>query len=282
MDGFMNKMQRKFGRFAVRNLSLYLVIGYVIGYLLLPMGVMQWLTLVPSRVMEGEVWRLVTWVITPPREISLWVIVALVFYYSIGTQLEKTMGAFLYNIYIFGGMIVTMVGSMLTYIVCHYMLHISDYITLGPLGDYCVSTYYIMLTIFLAIAVCYPNMTVLYAMIIPIKMKWLSIIYLVFTAYEFKIADTIMMRANIVLSLLSFAIFYLSTKNFRRFSPKHIKRRRDYKKQVKVNKTENVTHKCAVCGITDKEAPDMQFRYCSKCKGNKEYCQEHLFTHTHV
>ncbi|MBP3326461.1 MAG: hypothetical protein J6L77_08610 [Coprococcus sp.] len=305
MDGFMNKMQRKFGRYAVRNLSLYIMIGYVIGYLLYMFApdILSYLTLVPSLVMKGQVWRLVTWVITPPRGISLWVVVALIFYYSIGTQLEKTMGAFLYNIYIFGGMIVTMVGSMLTYIVCHYMLHISDFTTLGmdydvvdqyvsygvdfdssvfSLPPYCVSTYYIMLTIFLAIAVCYPNMTVLYAMIIPIKMKWLSIIYLVFTAYEFKIADTIMMRANIVLSLLSFAIFYLSTKNFRRFSPKHIKRRRDYKKQVKVNKTENVTHKCAVCGITDKEAPDMQFRYCSKCKGNKEYCQEHLFTHTHV
>jgi hypothetical protein len=89
-------------------------------------------------------------------------------------------------------------------------------------------------------------------------------------------------RVNIILSLVSFVIFFLSTRNMRRFSPKQIKRRRNYNKQVKVNKSENITHKCAVCGITDKDAPDMQFRYCSKCKGNKEYCQDHLFTHTHV
>ncbi len=301
----MNKMQRKFGRYAIRNLSLYLMIGYAIGYVLYMFvpSVLGYLTLVPSLVMKGQVWRLFTWVITPPRGISIWVIVMLIFYYSIGTQLERTMGTFLYNVYIIGGMLITMVGSMLTYIVCHYMLNMSDWAIQGVdysyfneltkmagdevtsilvLPPYCVSTYYIMMTIFLAIAVCYPDMTVLYAMIIPIKMKWLSVIYLLFAAYDFKQTSTIMGRANIVLSLVSFGIFYFSTKNIRRFSPKQIKRRRNYAKQVRTNQAENVTHRCAVCGITDKEAPDMQFRYCSKCKGNKEYCQEHLFTHTHV
>ncbi len=306
--GFMDRMQRKFGRFAIRNLSLYLIIGYAIGYLLYMFApdVLAYLTLVPQEVMRGQVWRLFTWVITPPGGISIFVIIMLFFYYSIGTQLERTMGPFLYNIYIFGGMIVTMIGTMLTYILCHYVFNIADEVTAGVdynlirnipsvyfegsggsisafyLPPFCVTTQYILLTIFLAIAVCYPDMTVLYAMIIPIKMKWLSILYLVLAAYEFKMTYTIIGRATIVLSLLSFIIFYFSTKNFRRFSPKHIKRKRAYTKQVKVNKAENVTHKCAVCGITDKDNPNLQFRYCSKCKGNKEYCSDHLFTHTHV
>ena len=49
-----------------------------------------------------------------------------------------------------------------------------------------------------------------------------------------------------------------------------------------MNHAEQVGHKCYVCGITDKDAPNMQFRYCSKCSGNKEYCQDHLFTHKHM
>ncbi|MGN0394628.1 MAG: hypothetical protein ACI4EF_04640 [Coprococcus sp.] len=279
----VGKMEKKFGRYAIKNLSLYLMIGYAVGYLLFMFApdVLGHLILVPSLVMKGQVWRLVTWVITPPQwEISIFTLVMLFFYYNIGTYLERTIGAFLYNLYIFGGMLITMVGTMLTYILCQYVFKLGYYDMIST-NYYAVTTYYIMLTIFLAVAVCYPDMTVLYAMIIPIKMKYLSILYLVFVVYYF-VNESLMGRVNIVLSLVSFVIFYLSTKNIRRFSPKHIKRRRDYTKQVKVNKAENITHKCAVCGITNNDDPDMQFRYCSKCKGNKEYCKDHLFTHTHV
>ena len=141
--------------------------------------------------------------------------------------------------------------------------------------------YYILLSIFLAIALCYPDMSVLYAMIIPIKMKYLSIVYILMTLYYFT-QETFMGRVNIAMSLVSFVIFYLSTKNFRRFAPKQMKRRRNYNRQVRNAKRENIGHRCVVCGRTDKEYPDLQFRYCSKCTGNKEYCQDHLFTHTHI
>ena len=240
--------------------------------------VLSKLILIPAFVMQGEVWRLLTWVITPPElSVSIFTIIMLFFYYSIGNLLERSIGTFLYNLYIFGGMFLTMAGTMIAYILCQYVFHI-------PMSwdshIYIVSSYYICLSLFLAVAVCYPDMQVLYAMIIPVKMKWLSVLYLVFIGYYFMNAN-LMGRVNIVMSLLNFVIFYFSTKDFRRLSPKQIKRRRNYAKQVRVNNSENVTHKCYVCGITDKEAPDMQFRYCSRCTGNKEYCQDHLFTHEH-
>ena len=276
----INKLERKFGRYAIKNLSLYLILGYVIGYLLLMFApqVLSKLILVPAFVMQGEVWRLLTWVITPPElSVSIFTIIMLFFYYSIGNLLERSIGTFLYNLYIFGGMFLTMAGTMIAYILCQYAFHI-------PMSldshIYIVSSYYICLSLFLAVAACYPDMQVLYAMIIPVKMKWLSVLYLVFIGYYFMNAN-LMGRVNIVMSLLNFVIFYFSTKDFRRLSPKQIKRRRNYAKQVRVNNSENVTHKCYVCGITDKEAPDMQFRYCSRCTGNKEYCQDHLFTHEH-
>ena len=118
-------------------------------------------------------------------------------------------------------------------------------------------------------------------LLIPIKMKYLSILYIVIIAYYF-INETFMGRVNIAMSLVSFVIFYLSTKNFRKFSPKQMKRRRNYNRQVRTAKQENIGHRCVVCGRTDKDYPDLQFRYCSKCTGNKEYCQDHLFTHQHV
>jgi hypothetical protein len=272
----VNNLQRKFGRYAISNLTVYLLVGYGIGYILLLFrpDILLALTLNPAAVMRGQVWRLVTWVITPPDfSIGLTTIIMFIFYYSIGSLLERTIGKFLYNLYIFSSLLFTMAGMMVAYIFCTYVLKID-------VGTSYTSTYYILLTVFLAIAVCYPDMSVLYAMIIPIKMKYLSILYVAIVVYYF-ISETTMGRVNIVMSFISFIIFYLSTKNIRRFAPKQMKRRRNYNKQVRTARSENVGHKCVVCGVTDKDNPNLQFRYCSKCSGNKEYCSDHLFTHVH-
>ncbi|MDD6405162.1 MAG: hypothetical protein PUG00_05105 [Clostridiales bacterium] len=274
----VSKIERKFGKYSIRNLTLYLIIGYGIGYLLLTFQpkILFMLTLDPAAVMHGQVWRLVTWIITPPTfGVDIFTFIMLFFYYSIGTLLERTLGTFLYNLYMFSSMLFTMAGMMIAHILCVYVFHYNYYSVINY-----ASTYYILLSIFLAIAACYPDMSVLYAMIIPIKMKYLSILYVLIIVYYF-IHETFMGRVNIAMSLVSFVIFYLSTKNIRRFSPKQMKRRRNYNKQVRNAKSQNVGHRCVVCGRTDKEYPDLQFRYCSKCTGNKEYCQDHLFTHVH-
>lgn len=277
----ISKIEKKFGRYSIRNLTLYLIIGYGIGYLLFMFQpkILFMLTLDPAAVMRGQVWRLFTWIITPPVfGVDIFTIIMLIFYYSLGSLLERTIGTFLYNLYMFSSMLFTMIGIMLAHIFCTYIIRY-DYASSTGYFAY-ASTYYILMSIFLAIAVCYPDMSVLYAMIIPIKMKYLSILYIVIIAYYF-INETFMGRVNIAMSLVSFVIFYLSTKNFRKFSPKQMKRRRNYNRQVRTAKQENIGHRCVVCGRTDKDYPDLQFRYCSKCTGNKEYCQDHLFTHTH-
>ena len=277
----ISKIEKKFGRYSIRNLTLYLIIGYGIGYLLFMFQpkILFMLTLDPAAVMHGQVWRLFTWIITTPVfGVDIFTIIMLIFYYSLGSLLERTIGTFLYNLYMFSSMLFTMIGIMLAHIFCTYIIRY-DYASSTGYFAY-ASTYYILMSIFLAIAVCYPDMSVLYAMIIPIKMKYLSILYIVIIAYYF-INETFMGRVNIAMSLVSFVIFYLSTKNFRKFSPKQMKRRRNYNRQVRTAKQENIGHRCVVCGRTDKDYPDLQFRYCSKCTGNKEYCQDHLFTHTH-
>ena len=203
----INKLERKFGRYAIKNLSLYLILGYVIGYLLLMFApqVLSKLILIPAFVMQGEVWRLLTWVITPPElSVSIFTIIMLFFYYSIGNLLERSIGTFLYNLYIFGGMFLTMAGTMIAYILCQYVFHI-------PMSwdshIYIVSSYYICLSLFLAVAVCYPDMQVLYAMIIPVKMKWLALVYLLPVVQQLLTSNLWGILA-LVMSLLNVILFF--------------------------------------------------------------------------
>ena len=89
------------------------------------------------------------------------------------------------------------------------------------------------------------------------------------------------------ISLVILFCFFFSNRNMHRYNPKEVHRRREFKKamaQSRVNPaTGGITkHKCAICGRTEKDDPNLEFRFCSKCNGNYEYCQDHLFTHQHV
>ena len=91
-------------------------------------------------------------------------------------------------------------------------------------------------------------------------------------------------RIAIVMSLLNFILYFAMSKGGK-YNPKEIKRKQQFKTQmnqaVKSAKA-NGRHRCAVCGRTDLDDPNLVFRYCSKCEGDYEYCQDHLYTHQHV
>ena len=145
------------------------------------------------------------------------------------------------------------------------------------------STNYINMSIFLAFAVMYPDMQVMLYFIIPIKMKWMAIVYAVLTLYEFIVSGWAG-RVAIFMSLLNFIIFFFSTRNFKRYSPHEIHRRQQFKSQMRQPRPGSgiTKHKCAICGRTELDDPNLEFRFCSKCDGNYEYCQDHLFTHKHI
>lgn len=199
----------------------------------------------------------------------------LFFYYSLGNSLEQTWGAFRYNVYIFMGMISTVLGAFLLYAIFGGNV---------LFGNALFSTYYINMSIFLAFAVSYPNMQVMLYFFIPIKMKWMGILYGFFIVYSF-VKSSWVGKVAIIASLLNFIVFFLMTRDYRRVSPKEIRRKQDFKRQMNTAKPGNgrqPMHKCAVCGRTELDGDDLEFRYCSKCDGNYEYCQESLFTHQHV
>jgi len=283
----LDKLEKKFGRYAVNNLILYLLGGYVIGYLLqfgekfTGVPYLSYITLEPYYVLHGQVWRLITWILIPPQDNIIWAIIMFMLYYQLGSALERTWGAFRFNVYIFGGMLFTIIGAFITYAI---------YGPTIPIG-YLISTNYINLSIFLAFSACFPDMQVLLYFIIPIKMKWMSIIYLIIIGYN--IFTYISMGAffaavPIIASLVNFFVFFLMTRNMARFNPKDIHRRAEFKRQATPppsqyrDGTPIARHKCAVCGRTEISNPELEFRFCSKCNGNYEYCSEHLFTHSHI
>ena len=178
---YLNKLERKIGKYAIPNLSLWLVVTYALGYLMMYMtpGIISYLMLEPAMVLRGQVWRLVTWVLIPPSTGNIFFyIIMIMLYYSLGTALERTWGTFRFNVYIFGGLIFTVIGAFVAY----GFLSMTGGLTIG-IGYY-VTTYYINMAIFLAFAVCFPDMQILLWFIIPVRMKWMAYVYAALTIYD--------------------------------------------------------------------------------------------------
>lgn len=293
----MSKFEKKFGKYAISNLSLYLIICYVIGYviMLIKPEFLSVLSLDPYKIiMEFQIWRLFTWVIIPPDGLSLWVIISLYFYWSLGTSLERTWGTYRYNVYLFTGFLCTILGSFLCLLVGTLQYHpiFSQYgkslaETMAYVGAWAAgsfSTFYVNMSILLLFAFTFPDVQVLLMFIIPIKVKWIGIAYAVLLGVNvvlYLISGALPNVILIVMSLLNFIVFFIRHKRRVKLSPKQMKRRVVYRTQTR-RTTAAARHKCAICGRTEADGEELEFRYCSKCVGNYEYCQDHLFTHTHV
>ena len=138
-------------------------------------------------------------------------------------------------------------------------------------------------------AVNYPDMEIYLYFIIPIKIKWIAILDAVLIGWEFINAPWYA-KIIIAASLLNFVIFYLSTFNLKSSNAGKTYGSRRSSSAGSVFKRKNFTvmdgrvskHKCAICGRTEHDDPSLEFRFCSKCNGNYEYCQDHLYTHKHV
>lgn len=302
---FLNKLERSIGKYALPNLSLYLILCYAAGYMigLINSAFFNYLTLNPYAIMRGQIWRLITWILIPPESSNIFfLLIMLMFYYSIGTSLERTWGTFYYNVYIFGGIFFTVIASFLLAGYLYFvnadvlnagkMFMLSDGSTTTSavkiLSDtyqnsfrFLFNTYYINMSIFLAYAATYPDLQVLLMFIIPIKVKYLGIVYAVILIMDI-LQSGWLLAFTIGASLLNFILFFLITRrNKPHRTVKQVKRQMEYRSEAK--RQNGITrHKCAICGRTEQDDPTLEFRFCSKCEGNYEYCQNHLFTHEHV
>lgn len=314
----LSKMERKFGKYAIRNLPLIMILLEAVGYTLgvVAPNVLNYVCFNPIAICSGQVWRLITWVLVPPSSLSIFTVITLFFYYWIARMLATTWGDFYFNIYVLGGIVITDIGMMIAYPILNSMTTASSAMSIMLMPMY-VNLYYIQTSILLAFAFTYPNAQVLLYFFIPIKMSWLGIFEGIMLAYDFIRVNMLTPRLVILLAILNLVLYFLMTKDLRRFHPKEFARRANYRKATgqggsffdRFNAAgggknqgmrssgggqnpgpksytkiypNGARHKCTICGRTELDGDRLEFRFCSKCEGDHEYCQDHLFTHQHI
>ena len=273
---FFYKLERNFGKYSIRNLMNYFVIFYVVGFVISIMNpyiYYEYMALDIGKILEGQVWRLITWLAYPPTDNIIFGLFMIITYYSLGIALENVWGSFRFNIFMFMGCLFHIIGAGLMYI---YGVRMGiEEIAYGYLTPDNLN-----LSIFLAFALTFPEMEFRLYFAIPVKAKYLAFFYILLEIYSF-IVGSISSKVTIVLSLLNFIIFYFISRRKNIINDvSNMQRRAQYR--VKIRPVNVSRHRCAVCGKTEKDDENMEFRYCSKCKDGLEYCMNHLYTHEHV
>lgn len=273
---FLDKLERKFGRYCIPNLMLYIMIGNAIAYfceVLFRIPILSWIFFHPSLIMKGQIWRIFTWIFIPLYDNPIWFLFFVLLYYSIGRELEYQWGSFKFNLYYLSGIIF----SIIAYFIAKLFFPIPElYINI-------ITATYINLSLFLAYAALFPNMKFLLYGIIPLKVKYLAALDLAYLIVDL-IRGDVGTRLLIIVSLLNFALFFGSIliRGGRTYQTAAQKQFKKQKRELKQGDPIKVAfHKCCVCGKTEVSDPDAEFRYCSKCNGNYEYCMDHLHNHEH-
>lgn len=280
--GFLNKMERKYNRYAIRDLTKYVIILYAIGVFLgfvNPAIYYNYLALDFSQIAHGQVWRLVTFLMQPylgatsPLTGVLFFGIEAYLYLMIGRGLEQTWGALRYNLYIISGILFNLLAGLIIYLISGV--------------PYPIGITYILKSMFLAFAILYPDLQLMLWFVIPLKIKWLGYLYGIILGYEaysyFASGKVIgyVMGVAVIVSVANFLLFWFWSRKRHAVSRSHAKRRRAMRR-AETRRAGDARHRCAICGRTEQDNPDLQFRFCSKCEGNYEYCNDHLFTHNHV
>ncbi len=296
----MKKLQRSIETFfyrnrdrGIRNLMLYVAVGNLIVYFFTLIDpsrlIYSYLNFNRGAILRGQVWRLVSYVFTYLNDsgsISMLLSLIMLFcYYQIGKMLEQQWGVARFNAYYFCGILFMDIGALL-------------------LGEN-ATTYYLNLTLFLAVATILPDIRFLLFFIIPVKAKYFAWVYLGLTAVNL-IQGIIRMFGLLssgviylgwlfpIIALLNYFLFFgASLRNllpdamrYRRVKPsgpKIVPPNPDWASNYRSKTGERpYRHKCTVCGRTDVQYPNLEFRYCSRCAGYHCYCIDHINNHVHI
>ena len=209
---FLDRLDYKYGRRALRNLMLYVVIGmaivFVSDYILYPqIGVTlsELFTFDRARIFSGQVWRILSFIFLPPNTSLIFIVFALYFYWMIGSSLENAWGAFRFDVYYLTGMLGTIIGGLLV-------------------GS--ATNVYLNLSLFFAFAMLFPNHEVRLFFFIPIRVKWLALLDAVLFVIGFILSDW-GARVSMLVSVAHFILFFWGDflDMFRRF-----RRKRQFKR----------------------------------------------------
>ena len=270
IESWLNRFCHKHPRFGIPNLMNIIVIGSVLVYLLDMFSQNSFSNLLyfsPPAILQGQVWRLITFVFLPLDSRLVWFALSTYLYWMIGTTLEREWGSTKFTLFYVMGVVLNML--------------------LGFVTGYATMTY-VNLSMFFAFATLYPNTQFLIFFFIPVKVKWLAWLDAALFAWsiiQYLIGGHFLMALIPILAILNYFLFFSAdfARLFDRFKHKTSKQTINFKKaQAQARKTKGYIHKCAVCGITDEMDSTMEFRYCSKCNGYYCYCMNHINNHVHI
>lgn len=285
---WIKKLEMRFSKYAIPNIMKYIIMLQIGGFILMYLNAQfyySYLSMDAAKILQGQVWRVLTFLMDPPSTSPIFIFFALYLYYMIGESLERSWGSFRFNLYLLIGILSHVLASLLAYLFTGISF---------PIG-----TVYLYLSLFFAFAMMYPETKFLMFYIIPVKVKYLALLngalfgFTVLQGILPSYTQTyygIIYQGNAIsaaVSILNFVLFYFTSSTFGKVSKARKKQIKKFKTDVKRSMVANKTyeggakHKCSICGKTELVDEKLIFRYCSKCSGNKEYCQEHLFTHEH-
>ena len=256
--------------FGIPNLMRYLTIANVVFWVMnmINRPFLSYMLFNPALIQHGQVWRLVSFLFVPPST-GVLALLVFYFYYWIGSTLEKQWGTGQFTIYFFTGVVLTVLYGFLVYWIT------GKAVTLD--------SSYLYLSMFFSFAALFPDMQVLFMFFIPVKMKYLAIVDAAFFLYAMV---TTPFPENLVplVAVLNFLIFCGG--ELRAMLPRRPgKATINFKKESARIRREQAdklyTHKCAVCGRTDTDYPELEFRYCSRCAGYHCFCSDHINNHIH-
>jgi hypothetical protein len=256
----LDRLDRLVRLIAVPNLTMFIIVGQLLMFFaafgddtLLERSLLVW-----DKVLEGEVWRLLTFFFVPPTTDVIFLIFAYLIFYMMGNALEAYWGVVRYNSFLWLGAIMTIAAAG----ICH---------------DQGVSGKFLQGTVFLAFATINPDFELRLFFVLPVKVKWLAMIQ----GIGYGVALIIGPWSTKVVVLASFGNYLIF------FAPELFSRVRSTHRRVQWDKRQSQAdatprHTCRTCGVNSLGDPNMDFRYCSQCAGEHAYCEAHLRDHQHV
>lgn len=299
----MKNLRTRFARFCLRhrdkgipNLMLYIALGNAVVAIMSMINggsfLYSALCFDKAKILQGEVWRLVTYVFTQSGG-SLLELLFLYFFYLLGRHVEASMGTLRFNLYYLSGVVLMDIFAMVFCPVFSGTVTTQDELAywINTVGVYQDMAYYLHLSLILMFATTHPDAQFMIFFIIPIKAWVMALIYLGLTLISvINLSMPVMYFPHNLFPLVALANYFLFTgseiKNL--FPLSWQVKRKVQKQQPKTGavpfhqQQKTYMHRCAVCGRTDVSNPELEFRYCSRCSGYHCYCEEHIGNHTHI
>ena len=290
----------------IPNLMLYIAIGNAIVLILSMVNggsaLYELLYFDKGKILQGQVWRLVTYVFTQSGS-SYLALLFLYFFYMLGRHVETSMGTLKFNLFYFSGVLLMDIFAMLFCPIVpeNGLVTEQSYQFLSAvLPEYYQMAYYLHLSLILTFATLYPDSRFMIFFIIPVKAWLIALVYLLLEFIAvFNLSYPTMYFPHNLFPLVALANYFIfvggDIKNLLPLSWRlRLSKKKPRKRTGPIQFTppapgpyaakpvQNYTHRCTVCGRTDVSNPELEFRYCSRCNGYHCYCEDHISNHTHI